>query len=232
MTRMVRVVLLVALSSLFCSSLFGAEPAWRTVLPLDGRAARTSESTLGDLVADSARAAVFTDAAGKTTQADLALLQTSQIRLDLLPAGDLTEAKLTGTLLFPDEQVVLVEMPGWMVVEALERGLSFLPRPSTSFLQVSGLTASYRPKGPAGRRIVEVKVGADAIVPAQVYRVAMPSSLAKGGMGYYRVFNGLKVKLTGPTLGQALGQYLRANPIVNIPPGQRLLALPEAPEGQ
>jgi hypothetical protein len=47
-------------------------------------------------------------------------------------------------------------------------------------------------------------------------------SLAKGTLGYFRVFNGVKVKQTGVSLGQALGDYVRTSKVISIAAGQRL----------
>lgn len=205
-----------ALLSLGLTSWVWGEVVGKTAQPLDGRQARVAECTLGDFVADAARAAL---------KAEVALIPASQIRPDTLPAGDLTREALVASLLFPEEPVVLVEAPGRMLAEALERSLSYLPRPSTTFLQVSGLTVSYRSSEAPGKRLVEVRVGATPLDPKQSYQVAMPSSLAKGAMGYYRVFSELRVKQTGPTLSEALVRYPRTNPNFTLTPGQRLLDL-------
>jgi len=208
--------------SLAVVSVGRGEVLGKTAQPLDGKSARVSESTLGDLVADGVRTSL---------NADIAFVQASQIRPDLLPAGDLTREALVSSLLFPDEPTVVVEMPGWMVTDTLERGLAFLPRPSTMFLQVSGVSVTFRATDPMGRRISEITVGGAAIAANKTYQVALPSSLAKGAMGYYRVFTDLKVKQTGPSLSEALTRYVRANPNVNIVAGQRLRDLSRTQSG-
>lgn len=201
------------LLSLTLTSCAWGEVVGRTAQPLDGKQARLAECTLGDFVADAVRASL---------DADVALVPASQIRPDTIVAGEFTREALTAALLFPDEQVVLVEAPGKLITEALERSLSSLPRKSATFLQVSGLTVSYRSADGPGRRLSEVRVGAAALDPEKTYQVAMPSPLAKGAMGYYRVFSALKVKQTGPALSEALVRYARANPNLALAPGQRL----------
>ncbi len=221
-THSTQVAALLALLSLAVVSVGRGEVLGKTAQPLDGKSARVSESTLGDLVADGVRTSL---------NADIAFVQASQIRPDLLPAGDLTREALVSSLLFPDEPTVVVEMPGWMVTDTLERGLAFLPRPSTMFLQVSGVSVTFRATDPMGRRISEITVGGAAIAANKTYQVALPSSLAKGAMGYYRVFTDLKVKQTGPSLSEALTRYVRANPNVNIVAGQRLRDLSRTQSG-
>jgi 2',3'-cyclic-nucleotide 2'-phosphodiesterase (5'-nucleotidase family) len=190
-----------------------AEVVGRTTLPLEAQRARVSESTLGDLVADAARSAM---------EAEVALVQASQVRATALPAGDLTREALQGALLYPDERVVLVEMSGEMLLAALERSVSVLPQPSTGFLQVSGMTVRFRSEGTAGQRVESVRVGSASLRNATTYRVAMPDSLAKGALGYFRIFNGLQPVRTGPALGEAVGAYVLATGTISIPPGERL----------
>ena len=179
--------------------------AWCEVLgrsaePLDARPARERECSLGNLVADAARSSL---------RAHAALVQASQLSPVAIPAGDLTRDGLTGALFYPDETTVLVEVSGQQLVAALERGLSMLPKPSTAFLQVSGLTVTFSSEAPAGQRVREVKVGREALAPGKTYRVAMPSSLAKGALGYFRIFNELEPQ-QGPSIGDAAADYVLA----------------------
>jgi hypothetical protein len=67
-----------------------------------------------------------------------------------------------------------------------------------------------------------VKVGADPLSPAKSYRVALSLSLAKGALGYFRVFDGIKPKQTGPALSAAVADYARSAKVLTITPGQRL----------
>ncbi len=187
----------------------------KVTIPLDGRTARTGESTLGDFITDAARTAL---------DADVALIQAGQLRGDTLPAGELDEECMQTALLYPGEPLVLTQIPGSKVLEALETGLSALPQPNPSFLQVSGMAVTYRGNEAPGHRVVSVTVGAEPLNPTRTYSVAMPSSLAKGAMGYSRVFKNLKPKpgTASPSLSEAAVQYVRTHRTVSITPGQRL----------
>jgi 5'-nucleotidase len=142
-------------------------------------------------------------------RAEAALVQASQLRPVEIPKGDLTREVVLGALLYPDENVVLVELSGKQVRDALERGLSMLPNPNTGFLQVSGLHVTYKSEDPPGQRVVEVKLSGAALSPTKMYKVAMPASLAKGALGYFRVFGDLQPK-QGPQLGQAVADFVLA----------------------
>jgi len=177
-----------------------AEVLGKTTAALDAREAREAECSLGNLVADAARSAVG---------AEVALVQASQLRAQVIPAGDVTRDALVGALLYPDERVVLVQISGAQLAAALERSLSMLPKPSTSFLQVSGLTATFRSSEPADGRVVEARVGATPLTAGKTYKVAMPASLAKGALGYFRIFNELEPQ-QGPSIGDAAADYVLA----------------------
>jgi 2',3'-cyclic-nucleotide 2'-phosphodiesterase (5'-nucleotidase family) len=218
----------VLLVSLLLLSAAWAEVVGKTALPLEARDATKSESTLGDLVADAVRAAALR--AGQN--ADAAFVLSQQLRPKLLPAGDLSREALTKSLIWPEEQVVTIPLQGADMVKALEWSLSFWPRPSPSLLQVSGMTVSFRPDLPAAHRVVEVRIGAAPLVPDRTYWVAMPLSLAKGALGYYRVFGTREVKQTGASLQDALIRYVQTTGTISLGAGSRLRAVspPAAPQ--
>lgn len=209
----VRISVLTVVALALTAGAAWGEVVGRTTHPLEAPRARVSESTLGDVVADAARSVM---------EAQVALVQASQIRATVLPAGDLTREALEGALLYPDERIVLVEMSGEMLLAALERSVSVLPQPSTGFLQVSGLAIRFRSEGTAGQRVESVRVGSGSLRNATTYRVAMPNSLAKGSLGYFRIFNGLEPVRTGPALDEAVVGYVLATGTITITPGQRL----------
>jgi len=196
MVRMLAAVVGVAL----LGGLAWGEVVGTATAPLDGRGAREKECSLGNLVADAAR---------RATDAEAALIQASQLRPEVIPAGALTREALTNVLLSPDERIVLAEMSGQKLLAALERGLSMLRKPSAAFLQISGLTVTFRSDAPSEHRIVEVHVGEKLLSPEKKYKVAMPSSIAKGALGYFRIFDGLEAK-EGPAIADAVADHVLA----------------------
>jgi 2',3'-cyclic-nucleotide 2'-phosphodiesterase (5'-nucleotidase family) len=207
------VVLAVALGAAFGA----ADVLGRTTGPLDARDAREAESTFGNMVADAARSAVGANAA---------LVQASQLRPEVISPGQVTRQALRAALLYPDEHVVLVELTGAQIKEAIERGLSVLPKPSASLLHVSGLSVTFRSDLPAGQRIVGLALGEKPVSPDKSYKVAMPVSLAKGALGYFRIFKDLEPK-DGPAIGEATADYVRSMQTVSPQTGRlRDLARP------
>jgi 5'-nucleotidase len=166
---------------------------------LDGVSARlrTSETNLGNLVADALRASV---------QADIGLVNSGGLRGDrAYAAGPLSRRTLLE--IHPFGNVVCkIEIPGTIVTRALEHGVSRLPAPSGQFPQVSGLTMRVNPDAPSGSRVSDIRIGGVPLDADARYTLALPNYLLLGGDGY-SMFEGQRV-LIGPELGQPLVQVL------------------------
>jgi 5'-nucleotidase len=148
-----------------------------TRVPLDARnaALRTSETNAGNLVTDVMRGRL---------QADVALMNGGGIRGNqLVPAGALTRRDINALLPFLNV-LVMVEVPGKVLLEVLERSVSVYPRESGGFLQVSGLSFVFDPARPPGQRVVRVVVGGEPLDPERRYKLATNSYTAGGGDGY------------------------------------------------
>lgn len=186
-------LLALAVSGGFAAALTTAD------FPLEGTRITTQSTTLGNLVADAVR-----DAAN----ADLALVNASQMRAVSLAAGPIGEEQAASTLAYPDEAIAVMKLRGDTVRAMLERGLSLLPQPNKGFLQISGITARFDSRLNSGSRLVEVLVGGQALDPSREYRVALPLSLAKGAGGYFAVLNGFQYTQLDTTVRSALISYL------------------------
>jgi 5'-nucleotidase / UDP-sugar diphosphatase len=148
-----------------------------TQVPLDARnaALRTSETNVGNLVTDVMRSRL---------QADVALMNGGGIRGNqLVPAGALTRRDINALLPFLNV-LVMLEVPGKVLLEVLERSVSVYPRESGGFLQVSGLSLVFDPARRPGQRLVRVVVGGEPLDPERRYKLATNSYTAGGGDGY------------------------------------------------
>lgn len=171
--------------------------------PLDGVGPRlrTSETNLGNLVADAIRQSVGTE---------IALVNGGGIRGErVFPVGPFL--RRTVVEIHPFGNVVCrLEVPGRVVLEALEHGASALPTPAGAFLQVSGLSLRIDPSRPPGARVRDVRVNGVPLDPARTYTLALPSFLLLGGDGY-DMFQGQRVVISpesGPTMASALERYV------------------------
>jgi 2',3'-cyclic-nucleotide 2'-phosphodiesterase (5'-nucleotidase family) len=148
-----------------------------TGVPLDARnaALRTGETNLGNLVADVMRSRLRTD---------VAVMNGGGIRGNqILPAGPLTRRDINALLPFLNVLVV-VEVPGKVLLDVLERSVATYPREFGGFLQVSGVTFVFDPTRPAGQRVVRALVGGQPLDPTRRYTLATNSYTAGGGDGY------------------------------------------------
>ncbi|MBY6262520.1 bifunctional metallophosphatase/5'-nucleotidase [Azospirillum sp. 412522] len=149
-----------------------------TTTELDSRkdVVRSREASMGNLIADALR---------DTLKADVAITNGGGIRADALhPAGStLTRKDIFAELPFGNVGV-LVEMSGQDLISTLEHGVSKVEEKAGRFPQVSGLTMTYDPKAPAGRRVTSILVGGKPVDPQATYRVATNDYMLKGGDGY------------------------------------------------
>jgi 5'-nucleotidase len=176
-----------------------------TSLPLDGVSAhlRSSETNLGDLVADAIRADANTD---------IAIINGGSIRGNrLFPAGPLTRRTLIEIHPF-DNVICVLALPGRVVLEALNHGMSSLPAQSGMFPQVSGLTMTVDRAAAADARVRDVKVNGQPLDPNRIYTVAIPDFVLKQGDGY-TMFTGQPIKVgpeTGTMISTALDKFVAA----------------------
>ena len=146
-------------------------------MPLDARntALRTGETNAGNLITDVMRARLH---------ADVAVMNGGGIRGNqLVPAGPLSKKDINALLPFLNV-VVMLEVPGKVLKEVLERSVGAYPREFGGFLQVSGVSFTFDPARPAGQRIVRVLVNGEPLDPERRYTLATNSYTAAGGDGY------------------------------------------------
>jgi 5'-nucleotidase len=174
-----------------------------SAVPLVGVAStlRASETNLGNMIADVLRA---------ETGAEIAIVNSGGIRGDRThPPGPLTRRALLE--MHPFGNVVCVAaVPGQIVLDALNHGVSLLPAASGQFPQVSGLTFRVEPGAPRGNWVRDVRVGGEPLDLKRVYTLALPDFLLLGGDGY-GMFQGQKVVVdaeSGTPMAIALENYI------------------------
>jgi len=154
---------------------------------LDGRfsSIRTKETNLGNFV---------TDIIHNVTEVDCVILNSGTLRSDTIhPPGKFKMKDLYSILPMPDVLVVL-ELTGDEILQALENGVSQWPKLEGRFPQVSGMRFCFNPNRDAGCRILEntVSIDDEPLDKNKRYKVCTKSYLAKGKDGY-QVFAKAKV---------------------------------------
>lgn len=116
---------------------------------------------------------------------------------------------------YPDDEIVVIGITGAQIRQAFERSISLFPQPNTSMLQISGFEVVFDPNAEPNKRIKRVSANGSALEDGKTYNIAMPSSLGRGGLGYFKIWDKTKIVSTvaGTTVEKALaGKKLVASP--------------------
>jgi hypothetical protein len=108
------------------------------------------------------------------------------------------ESNLATLMEYPDDEIAVVELTGALVRQAFERSISLYPQPNSSFLQISGFEVTFDPSAPANQRIRSVTENGSPLSDGTTYRIAMPIRLARGGYGYFKIWDAKKIVSTVP----------------------------------
>ena len=208
--------LFVAFLAANAQSAIQAAPLGRATVAIDNARPDKSETAWGRLVADALRSAV---------KADLALVNAGALNKGSLSAGDIEAESISTLLAFPDDEVVTMTITGAQLRAALERAVQAYPTASSAWLHGAGFTATFNTQASTNRRITMVRVRNKEVQDDDSFKVAMPISLAKGGAGYFTIWNdaGAKnAKRSNTTLGEAVSEFIRVNGTVSPDEKNRL----------
>lgn len=112
---------------------------------------------------------------------------------------------LANNLLLPNDELWLVTLTGKQIQSALEISIAFHPQACPDLLHVSGLEVTFNPQRPSQSRVSLVNVDSKGLEPTKSYKVAMPSSLARGGLGYFSVWSFTKAEtVLAPSISKLL----------------------------
>lgn len=153
------------------------KPIGYTVRPLDGRftTVRQKESNLGNFVCDLMRFYYG---------ADCALMAGGTMRGDqVYPTGIIRLKDILNCFPFEDP-VVLLRLRGDALFEALENGVSQLPKMEGRFTQVSNMAFGYKPSAPPGSRITWAKIDGKPIDFNKKYTLATRGYMGRGKDGF------------------------------------------------
>ena len=169
----------------------------RTEVALDGEksSVRTSETNLGDLIAD----AMLWQAGQTDKEVDAAITNGGGIRASI-PAGEITKRNINTVLPFGNTLYV-VTVTGAELLEALEAATGYAPETAGAFPQVAGLQFTVNTGVPfatketypnstygkpaANHRVLIQTVGGEAFDPAQTYTIVTNDFLGAGGDAYH-----------------------------------------------
>ncbi len=193
----------------------------KTEFELDSRNAtiRTREAAIGNLFADAMR---------HTMKADAAVINGGGIRSGKVyaPGSAIKIRDILAELPF-NNRVVVVEMTGEALLQAMENGLAQVPVPAGRFPQVSGIKLVFDPKRPMRSRVISMEVAGKPVEPARIYRIAILDFLARGGDDYitFREAKRVTPDADAPLLANEVIAYLKSLGVVRIKPEGRIVSL-------
>jgi len=91
-------------------------------------------------------------------------------------------------LSYPTDGVEVLSLTGEQIRQAFELSVSLYPQSNLSFLQLSGFEVTFKKSGAADNRILGITLNGATIDNSRSYTVAMPMLLAKGAVGYFRIW--------------------------------------------
>lgn len=138
---------------------------------------RTSETNVGNWICDIALAA---------TGADVVMINSGTFRSDQIhEAGPFTMKDLVSIIPMQDPLIV-IEVTGRVLYNALENGMSSYPKLEGRFPQVSGISFTFNPDLPAGKRVEPqlVRIGDEWLDMDEKYALCVKAYMHGGCDGY------------------------------------------------
>lgn len=176
---------------------------------------RSQETSAGNFVADALKA---------STRADASLVAADTFTSASIARGPLNQSNLKSLLSDPDDEVAVVTLTGAQLRVAIERSVSVHPKPFDGFLQVAGINMEFDSGRAPGPRLMKITVAGAPLDSARKYRVAMPDTLAGGGLGYYRMWDPKDVQRPGKTILATVADYVKEQRTVSPKVEARLTA--------
>ena len=165
---------------------------------------RTSRTNLGNLVAE---------AMLEATKADGAIMNGGGIRTSI-DVGYITRADIINVLPL-NNYVILIEMKGSDLIQALEHGVSFYPEISGAFPQVAGIDFSFSAHKEPGNRLIEATIGGQKLDPEKMYSIAINDFMLAGGSGY-TIFERGRILGEYGSLVDIVTEYIQKNLKINM----------------
>lgn len=104
------------------------------------------------------------------------------------------QANLASLMQYPTENIVVVTLTGKELRSAFERSVALYPQPNPSFLQISGFSVEFSQAGMPESRVQNVSLAnGNPLDENRRYTIAMPLSLGRGGMGYFKIWDKSKI---------------------------------------
>ena len=161
---------------------------------------RAMECSGGNLIADAMLARV----ADQGIQ--VAIANSGGIRASI-DAGEVTKGEVLTVLPFQNT-LSTFQVPGAVLLEALENGVSKVGEGDGRFPQVAGITFAVDPAAEPGSRVSDVMVGGAPLDPAATYGVVSNNFVRNGGDGYAMFRTAENAYDFGPDVADVVADYI------------------------
>lgn len=149
------------------------------------------------------------DVLRESAGADAAFFPASMARTDF--SGD----DLSTVARYPSDSVAVVQLKGSQIRVALEKSIALYPAANDGFLALSNIEATFNRTGAPENRLVSVSLGGAKLEDGRQYNVAMPGTLARGALGYFKVWDRRAIVRSLDSLN--LEQIFKGKKVVDSP---------------
>jgi len=110
------------------------------------------------------------------------------------------------------DSIMMLELSGQRLLDALENGVSQYPRHEGRFPQVSGMSFTFDPTQPSGQRVIteSVRVGKEPLELDRMYKLCTKGYIGQHGKDGYGLFKHCK-RLVPEEEGPILFTVVRAH---------------------
>ncbi|MFB9274200.1 5'-nucleotidase C-terminal domain-containing protein [Cohnella cellulosilytica] len=181
---------------------------------------RTSETNLGNLIADAMLA---------ESGADVALTNGGGVRASI-PAGDITVGQVITVLPFGN-YIQTKRVKGSDLLAALELGVGAYPDSLGGFPQIAGMKFTFDESKPQGQRVQSAVVGGKPLDANATYLLATNDFMAAGGDNY-TMFKDYPIENDFASLEEAVIKHIRSLGQLNPQKEGRITAASPSPAPQ
>ena len=145
----------------------------RTPINTQRTLVRSKENNFANFVADALK---------EYTEADIGIVNGGSIRGEnvYVKNQNITRRHIISELPYRN-RILVLQISGIQIREAIENGLTGIDKALGKFLQVSGLQVTYDRQLPINERVISIKHNGEKLVNNKIYKVAMSDYLASGG---------------------------------------------------
>lgn len=169
---------------------------------------------------------IITDIMLEAGEADVTITNGGGIRASIEP-GKITKGDVIAVLPFGN-YLVVKEVKGIDILNALEHGTKSYPEPAGGFPQVAGMTYRLDLNKEVGKRIHSVEIQGKPLDINKIYKVATNDFMAAGGDGY-EMLGGGKLIAEYPGLDEIVAEHIGKLGVIDKEVENRMILEEEEP---